>query len=301
MKSVDLPKNSVSNGSRILALESEWAAFWFSPNNPKFIQLTRSFLGCVSFLLFVSYSLIGNNWFTDQGWFDSSAGLFLVGNGVANTGAEFRITPFFTNPNLLLPVSIMGGVASVAIILGRLSSVAALVAFFCLMFFHHRAPLLVTKSEPLVSAFLLYLAIVPTTINHPQRGYLATVGLRLIQIHFVIWIGFSLSLMLANEGWWTGESVRRLLEDRQGLIPASWGSPIVAESLSIAVLLSQIAFLACVLRPSWRQYGFWAMLVFAISVLIVTADWMYAMTILAGVLSLSMLPEYFTKRFAVSS
>ncbi len=98
--------------------------------------------------------------------------------------------------------------------------------------------------------------------------------------------------MLANEGWWTGESVRRLLEDRQGLIPPSWGTPLVAESISIAVLLSQVAFLACVLRPSWRQYGFWAMLVFALSALIVTADWMYAMTILGGVLSLCMLPEF---------
>lgn len=301
MKSVDLSKNSVSSGSRLLALESVWADFWFSPYHPKIVQWTRSVFGCISLLLFIGYSMVGNKWFTDQGWFDSSAGLFLVGNGVANTGAEFRMTPFFTNPNLVLPVSMIGIAASVAILLGRLSSVAALVAFFCLMFFHHRAPLLVTKSEPLVSAFLLYLAIVPATINHPQRGYLATVGMRLIQIHFVIWIGFSLSLMLANEGWWTGESVRRLLEDRQGLIPASWGTPLVAESISIAVLLSQVAFLACVLRPSWRQYGFWAMLVFAISALIVTADWMYAMTILGGVLSLCMLPEFFTKRFAIPS
>ncbi len=82
--------------------------------------------------------------------------------------------------------------------------------------------MLVTKSEPLVSAFLFYLVLVPSGLYRSEKGYLTTVGIRLIQIHFVIWIGFSLSIMLANDGWWTGEAVRRLLEDRQGLIPAAW-------------------------------------------------------------------------------
>jgi hypothetical protein len=301
MKSIELQKHRAPQASRVHALESVWADFWFSPWNPGIIRLTRSLVGAISFLLFISYSLIGNKWFTDQGWLDSSAGLFLVGNGLDETGAEFRMTPFYEYPNLVVPIAMVGMVASAAILFGRFASIAALVAFVCLMFFHHRAPLLVTKSEPLVSAFLLYLALIPTIINHPQRGYLATVGIRLIQIHFVIWIGFSLSLMLANEGWWTGESVRRLLEDRQGLIPASWGVPIVAECLASIAMISQAAFLACVLRPSWRQYGFWAMLVFAMSVLIVTADWMYAMIMLAGVLSHSMLPDFLTKRFAIPS
>ncbi|MFN7290157.1 MAG: hypothetical protein ACK5YR_20795 [Pirellula sp.] len=301
MNSIDLRHHRNPAGSGLRALESIWADFWFSPLNPKMVQMTRTVVGTVSLLLFVSYSWIGNNWFTDQGWFDSSAGLFLVGNGVADTGAEFRMTPFYQHPNLVIPVSIVGMVASLALLLGRFASLAALVAFVCLMFFHHRAPLLVTKCEPLVSAFLLYLAFVPTSLYRSERGYLATVGIRLMQIHFVIWIWFSLSIMLANEGWWTGESVRRLLEDRQGIIPSTWGTPFFAECLSSLVIISQVVFLACVARPSWRHFGFWAMLVFTVATLIVMADWMYAMTILAGVLSLSMLPDFLTKRFAIPS
>lgn len=301
MKSIDLHHKRNTPGSSLKALESIWADYWFSPLSPSKIQMTRAAVGAISLLLFVSYALIGNKWFTDQGWFDSSAGLFLVGNGVADTGADFRMTPFYEHPNLVVPISIVGMSASLAILSGRFASVAAVVAFVCLMFFHHRAPMLVTKSEPLVSAFLLYLAIVPSSLYRSERGYLTTVGFRFMQIHFVIWIGFSLSMMLANEGWWTGESVRRLLEDSQGIIPASWGSPLLAESLSSVVLISQVAFLICVARPSWRRFGFWAMLVFAAATLIVMADWMYAMTILAGVLSHSMLPDFLNKRFAIPS
>lgn len=301
MKSVDIQNPSHSFASRVQAFETIWADYWFTALSTQVVQMTRGVVGVTSLLLFVCYSLIGNEWFTDQGWFDSSAGLFLVGNGMAETGAEFRMTPFYDHPSLVLPVAIAGMVASLLVILGRFASIAALVAFVCVMFFHHRAPILVTKSEPLISAFLLYLAIVPSSLYRSERGYLTTVGIRLIQIHFVIWIGFSLSTMLANEGWWTGESVRRLLEDRQGIMPAAWGTPLIAECLSSLVVLSQVMFLACVARPSWRCFGFWAMLVFGAAAIIVTADWMYAMTILAGVLSFAMLPEFLTKRFAVSS
>lgn len=301
MKSVDIQNPSHSFASRVQAFETIWADYWFTALSTQVVQTTRGVVGVTSLLLFVCYSLIGNKWFTDQGWFDSSAGLFLVGNGMAETGAEFRMTPFYDHPSLVLPVAIAGMVASLLVLLGRFASIAALVAFVCVMFFHHRAPILVTKSEPLISAFLLYLAIVPSSLYRSERGYLTTVGMRLIQIHFVIWIGFSLSTMLANEGWWTGESVRRLLEDRQGIMPAAWGTPLIAECLSSLVVLSQVMFLACVARPSWRRFGFWAMLVFGAAAIIVTADWMYAMTILAGVLSFAMLPEFLTKRFAVSS
>jgi hypothetical protein len=301
MKSVDIQNPSHSFASRVQAFETIWADYWFTALSTQVVQMTRGVVGVTSLLLFVCYSLIGNKWFTDQGWFDSSAGLFLVGNGMVETGAEFRMTPFYDHPSLVLPVAIAGIVASLLVILGRFASIAALVAFVCVMFFHHRAPILVTKSEPLISAFLLYLAIVPSSLYRSERGYLTTVGMRLIQIHFVIWIGFSLSTMLANEGWWTGESVRRLLEDRQGIMPAAWGTPLIAECLSSLVVLSQVMFLACVARPSWRRFGFWAMLVFGAAAIIVTADWMYAMTILAGVLSFAMLPEFLTKRFAVSS
>jgi hypothetical protein len=299
MKSMDLNQQRNTLDSRFRALESIWADYWFSPLNSKMVQVTRTMVGAISLLLFISYGLIGNKWFTDQGWFDSSAGLFLVGNGVPDTGADFRMTPFYEHSNLVVPVAIVGMVASLAILSGRFATIAALVAFVCLIFFHHRAPMLVTKSEPLVSAFLIYLALVPSSLYRSERGYLTTVGIRLIQIHFTIWIGFSLSIMLANEGWWTGESVRRLLEDRQGIVPTSWGTPLFAECLSSVVLISQVVFLACVARPSWRYFGFWAMLVFAMSVLIVTSDWMYAMIMLAGVLSHSMLPDFLTKRFAI--
>lgn len=301
MKTVDVHNQSHSLASRVQALESIWADYWFRPLSSNLVRMTRSMVGAISLLLFLCYGMIGTKWFTDQGWFDSSAGLFLVGNGVAETGAEFRLTPFYDFPNLVLPVAIAGMVASILVLSGRFASIAALLAFVCLMCFHHRAPLLVTKSEPIVSAFLLYLAFIPSSLYRSERGYLTTVGMRLIQIHFVIWIGFSLSTMLANEGWWTGESVRRLLEDRQGILPASWGTPLIAESLSSLVVLSQVIFLACVARPSWRQFGFWAMLVFGAAAIIVTADWMYAMTIFAGVLSFAMLPDFLTKRFAFSS
>ena len=299
MKPLMATNQGQSSVSRIAKVESAWAEFWFGPVDTSVLKLTRMMVGAVACFLFLCYGWIGRAWFTDQGWFDSKAAAFLVGDGIAETGAEFRISPFYKNPNLVLPVAAVGTIASIMIVLGRFSSIASAVAFLCLMFFHQRAPLLVTVSEPLISAFLFYFALVPTNLYQSQRGYFATIGLRLVQVHFVIWIGFSLASMLANEGWWTGESVRRLLEDRQGLIPASWGTPLVAECLASLVLITQVIFLVCVARSSWRSYGFWAMLVFVVAILLILADWMYALTMFAGLSSLSMLPERLTKRYAV--
>jgi hypothetical protein len=296
MKTAELKTSSPTIGGWLSSIDSVWGEFWFAPLPTQQVRSTRILIGLVSFFLFASYALIGNKWFTDQGWFDSTAGLFLVGEGLPGMGAEFRITPFYQNPQWVVPLSIVGAIASLVLASGRFAPIAALVAFLGIMFFHHRAPLLTTYSEPLVSAFLFYSILVPSALYKSKTGYLATVGIRLIQIHFVFWIAFSLFSMLSNEGWWTGESVRRLIEDRQGLLPSSWGMPVFAECMTVLIIISQMLFLVCVARPSWRLSGFWAMLVFVVAMLIVIADWMYALTIVVGLLSLAMLPSFLSKR-----
>ncbi|XZE19113.1 hypothetical protein SH449x_004423 [Pirellulaceae bacterium SH449] len=301
MRATELNKPKPTVAGWLSSVDSVWGEFWFAPLPTPQIRTTRFIVGLVSFFLFLSYALIGNKWFTDRGWFDSTAGLFLVGEGLPDMGAEFRITPFYQNPQWVFPVAIVGAIASIALAIGRLAPIAALVAFLSIMFFHNRAPLLVTYSEPLVSAFLFYSILVPSGLYKSNKAYFATVGMRLIQIHFVLWIGFSLFSMLSNEGWWTGESVRRLIEDRQGLLPSSWGMPVFAECMTVLIVISQILFLICVARPSWRQYGFWAMLVFVLAMLIVIADWMYALTVVAGLLSLAMLPLFLSKRILAYS
>lgn len=301
MKTTELKTSNTTISGWLRSVDSVWAEFWFSPLPTRQVRATRVVIGLVSFFLFTSYALIGNKWFTDQGWFDSTAGLFLVGEGLPDMGSEFRITPFYQNPQWVVPFAIVGAIASIVLTIGRFAPIAALIAFLGVMFFHNRAPLLVTYSEPLVSASLFYLILVPSALYKSDKGYLATVGIRLIQIHFVLWIGFSLFSMLSNEGWWTGESVRRLIEDRQGILPSSWGMPVFAECITVLIIISQILFLVCVARPSWRPYGFWAMLFFAIAILIVIADWMYVLTVVVGLLSLAMLPSFLSKRILADS
>jgi hypothetical protein len=280
-----------------------WNEFWFVPVDEVSLRQTRMGVGCAACLLFLGLLFVGPKWFGDDGWFDSTAGLFLAGAGAeeSGVGVEYRWSPFYSYPILIVPIAVIGLLASAAMVIGRWGRVASLVAFVCLLFFHHRAPLLVTRSEPLLAAALFYLALVPSASKASKWSFLGTVGLRMLQVHFFVWIGFSLASMLANEGWWTGTAIHQLLVEQQGFLPRSWATPGIVEFLMHLVLASQALILVCILNPSLRPLGFWATVVLVVAIILILADWMYGIALFAVSVSIWRIPFLPTKQLVATS
>jgi hypothetical protein len=274
---------------------AEWNRFWFRTDFKIHHQAIRLGLGIAALATFISHLLFADDWLGNEGWLNPQAGLYLVGQGIEGTGAEFRWSLFYTYPTLLIPACWIGIVASVAIGLSAAPRIAAAVAVAILVMLHHRAPLLIGRGEPLLVPFLLYSFLLPVgavlfqsktkcpeqAVAPTWKSELATVGFRLMQVHFVIWILFSVTSMLGNEGWWTGEAVRQLLVDGQGWLPVSAATVTLAEYLAHAVVLVQLAFLFAIMLPPFRSVGLVLLSLFLIAALLVIGDWQYVI-ILAG-------------------
>lgn len=274
---------------------AEWNRFWFRTDLTIPHQAIRLGLGIAALAAFAAHILFANDWLGTEGWLNPTAGLYLVGQGIEGTGAEFRWSLFYAYPALLIPACWIGVAASIAIGLGLAPRIAAVVAIAILVMLHHRAPLLIGRGEPLLVPFLLYSLLLPVrgtvfpsrTKSSEQvavplwRCELATFGFRLMQVHFVLWILFSFTSMLGTEGWWTGEAVRQLLVDGQGWLPVSSATVTLAEYIAHVVILVQLLFLFTILHPAYRSLGFIAFFLFLAAALLVIGDWQYVI-ILAG-------------------
>lgn len=149
--------------NRWLKLAGDWNRFWFRSDVEVRSSTVRMGLGVASLFAFIGHILFANAWLGSDGWLNPSSGLYLVGQGVAGTGAEYRWSVFYTYPNLLVPLSWVGAVLSGLLAVSIAPRFCAMAAFLLLAMFHHRAPLLMGRGEPLVLPFLLYSLLLPST------------------------------------------------------------------------------------------------------------------------------------------
>jgi hypothetical protein len=273
-----------------VAIWEYWNRFWFQPLLAPSAQMTRALIGCASLLVFANHAALASQWLGDSGWFNGSAALALAGQGVEGTGAEYRWSPLYSYPWLGFPLTVLGIIASLAMIVGRWSWLGCLIAYVVLVMIHHRIPLLINKGEPLLVASVLYCTLLTPIRETSLFRVFSNLALRMLQIHFLIWIAMSLFSMLANETWWTGEAVRQLIVDGQGFLPSK-GTPLwCAEFLAHGVLVLQVGILAAALNPSIRPLGRWLTIAFCAVILLVIGDWIYAAILFATSTSIWPIP-----------
>jgi hypothetical protein len=219
----------------------------------------------------------------------------LIGDGLPDTGSQYRWSPLFraTQPMAALAVCIVGFVASIATCLGIGARFAPFVAWLSLMTIHQRAPWLSMPGELLIAAGLFYLIIdtgrtvwsaVPARDDGVSR-VTANLALRSVQVHFLLWLMFSMASMLQYNAWWNGTAVSLMSEQIQGLsgpIPRTspWG-----QMLTHGMMFLQGVALLTLPRPTTVGIGVIAAILFALCVAIFAGDWMYALAILAMVVS----------------
>ncbi|MFN7629074.1 MAG: hypothetical protein ACK5PZ_19785, partial [Pirellula sp.] len=231
-----------------------------------------------------------------DGWFDLETGRYFIGDGLSETGSVYRWSLLFPFPSpwFAFFVVVVGGLASIATMLGIGGRLSPLLAWACLLTIHHRAPWLTTPAEMLLAAGLIYLVIDPGRLawdwrpkRHDQQHRVsANLAVRCIQVHSLVWLCFSIASMLQQQVWWNGSAVAMMSRQRGGFWGGGYwgvieGSSWFGQGATVAFLALQFVGLIALPKTSTAAIGYLAMVVLSGLIVVFDGDWMYALAILA--------------------
>jgi len=287
-----------SIGPSLQRLPVAWDAFWFTPEAASNIGITRVAIACVAILQFMTFLFWVPEWLSGDGWFDLETGRFFIGEGLPDTGSQYRWSLLFrwTTPWVATGVCIVGLLASIATALGWCARIAPLLAWACFMTIHHRAPWLTMPAEMLLAAGLIYLVIDPGRLawsfvprrHDPDRRATVRLARRCIQVHLVLWLLLGTASMLQQNVWWNGSAISILAEQGHSIWKTIDRSGWFGQSVTLAMVALPIAAVFGWTHSSTKPLGFLAILCYAIGVILFAGDGCYALALLA--MSTSLLP-----------
>jgi hypothetical protein len=269
-----------------------WNAYWFTPRSSKINGWVRIALGMVMTVQFVLHFGWVPNWLTSDGWLDRSVGLYLIGDGMEGTGSDYRWSLLYGwgNAAVAWAICLVGLLSSLGMVVGIGGRWIVLCVWGCVMMIHQRAPWLTLPAETLQSAALLYLAIAPgvgmrlgtkgvKAANHENeqgKSVLANVGLRCLQVHWILWLFLSTANMLQQEAWWTGQAVGVLSEQGAGLLglvprESQWG-----QVYSLGILGSQLATALFLVNPGTWRFAVLSTILLGTLLVLVAGQWILA-------------------------
>ena len=281
-------------------LPETWNEFWFSPVTLGTMDRVRQLFGLTIAFQFVFYLFWVPQWLSGDGWLGSQAGRYLIGQGMPDTGSQYRwsILYWLTSPLAGQAVCVIGFLASVLMFLGIGHRGAPILAWVCMMMVHHRAPWLTMPSEVLMSAGLFYLALEPGAsllLNRSNKesadrySVLANIGLRCLQIHWVLWVGLSLASMLQQPVWWNGEAIGLLSEQGSGWFGKVSRSSELGQCIGLAFLMLHPLSLLCLCNRRFRSLGVLFTILLGMGYILLTGDLLLGL--IAGAYALAFVPE----------
>jgi hypothetical protein len=281
-------------------LPETWNEFWFSPVTLGTMDRVRQLFGLTIAFQFVSYLFWVPQWLSGDGWLGSQAGRYLIGQGMPDTGSQYRwsILYWLTSPLAGQAVCVIGFLASVLMFLGIGHRSAPILAWACMMMVHHRAPWLTMPSELFMSAALFYLAIEPGASLLLKRSHkesadrcsvLANIALRCLQIHWVLWVGLSLASMLQQPVWWNGEALGLLSEQGSGWFGKVSRSSELGQCIGLAFLMLHPLSLLCLCNRRFRSLGVLFTILLGMGYILLTGDLLLGL--IAGAYALAFVPE----------
>lgn len=281
-------------------LPGTWNEFWFSPVSVASMSWVRQLFALSIAFQFVSYFFWVPQWLSGDGWLGSQAGRYLIGQGMPDTGSQYRwsILYFLTSPLAGQAVCVIGFLASVLMFLGLGHRIAPILAWACMMMVHHRAPWLTMPSEILMSAGLFYLAIEPGGSLLPKPSLkgsadrysvLANIALRCLQIHWILWVGLSLASMLQQPVWWTGEAIGLLSEQGSGWLGKITRDAGLGQCISLVFLMLHALSLVCLCNRRLRSLGVVFTILLGMGCIFLTGDLLLGL--IAGAYAMAFVPE----------
>jgi hypothetical protein len=194
----------------------QWNRFWFMAGPTLDVSLARIALGVLAAVYAAYWWFELSSWIVPNGLLNSSVSRFLIGDQVAGTGSISRLSLlyWFDSPvfvQLYLVITILCSLALAAGLGGRAMAVSV---WGLILGIVHRVPMLQGAGDLLFTGLLGYLVVDPGKIRSICRmglhdraeRWTASLAIRLMQCHLLIWLLISFVSHLAEPMWWAGSA-----------------------------------------------------------------------------------------------
>lgn len=240
-----------------------WNRFWFTPVDQKPLDRLRIAAGCISLYLLATLIPDLNTYFGPDGLLPVEAV-----NQLEGELRSWSYLDYFSASSELLTVHILGMVVVALFTLGLFTPVTSVLSLVVMLSTAHRAPMITTLVEPVVTMVLFYLCLGPagpiagtvrlfTQQPKTRVSSWSAVALRLLQIHIaLLYLTMGLSKLM-SVCWWNGEgtwwlmarpesrllNIAGLAEWSVGNTPVGvyavnlWTHAIIAFEIAFAVLI----------------------------------------------------------------
>ena len=190
-----------------------WNRFWFTPVDRQPLDRLRVVTGCISLYLLATLIPDLNTYFGPNGLLPVEAV-----NQLEGELRSWSYLDYFTTSSELLTIHILGMIVVALFTLGWFTPITSVLSLLVMLSTAHRAPMITTLVEPVVTMVLFYLCLGPagpiaglvrvfTQQPTDRVSTWSTVALRLLQIHLaLLYATMGLSKLL-SESWWNGTGV----------------------------------------------------------------------------------------------
>ena len=194
-----------------------WNRFWFEPSHPATVSALRIVAGVATLCYLLSATTELVNLFAADGLLPNAAVITAMRQRPDIPNIRFSLLYYLNEPAMLWifhAVSIGVAAAFTAGLFTRITNVLSLVIMLSWV---HRAPMLTGLFEPLLTMLLLYLCLAPSGACYSldsrrksqplQFSWLATVSIRLLQVHLCLFYLMFALTKLGGQVWWGGGAV----------------------------------------------------------------------------------------------
>lgn len=208
-------------------LGERWNHFWFAPSDPLPLCVLRLGVGACLLLYLLLITPDVAVWMGADGLIPRELYQQLVlGADRVNRFAFWSLFTFCQSDGQVRALHFTFVVVAVLFTAGVFTRVTSVLAFVGLLQYIHRAPMVTSQVEPLLSMLLMYLCLGPCGAGlsfdwwrkKPDDRTLAltptwtaTVSLRLIQVHLAMFYLMMAAAKLQGDIWWRGEAIWTLM------------------------------------------------------------------------------------------
>jgi hypothetical protein len=244
------------------AFANGWNRFWFLPSDPYPLGVIRVFTGLIAIWLHVTLLPDLGRLFAAGGWLPVE-----VIQRTTGRGFPLSYLNFASSPTDLLIAHFLGLAVLMLFTLGFWTRLTSILAFVVMISNVHRAPMITSQVEPIVTMVLFYLCLGPagaswsldrlfarrkaiaagSFVPPVSKSFTATLSLHLMQVHLAMLYAMMGAAKLMGSAWWTGMGVwwlvarpeSRLL-DLTGMplfLINFWTHAVVAFELGFSILI----------------------------------------------------------------
>ncbi len=223
-----------------------WNRFWFKPGDPYPLGVIRVLTGLIALWLHVTLLPAVGQLFAAGGWIPVE-----VVQRTTSRGYPLSYLNFFSSPTELLLVECLGLAVLALFTAGYWTRLTSVLAFLVMLSDVHRAPMLTTQVEPIVTMVLFYLCLGPAGASWsldrwlarrkaigqgaasgsgdaPPTSFTATLSLHLIQVHLCLLYATMGTAKLMGSTWWTGMGAWWLIARPESRLVDWTGIPLFA-------------------------------------------------------------------------